>query len=143
MSRILTVNNHGFATFAVLPRTHKRANLNGRILSMKGKKTKEGEIETQGSASLSVVSACFILAIAVLSAGAFYLYQVNDLATKGYEMKAAESRIADLEKQNKDMEIKGVELRSMYNIEKSTQDLNLVNTQNVSYVEMNSPVAMK
>ena len=144
MSRILTVNSYNFGTFGSFsPRQKGKINLQGRVLSMKEKKTKENKDEARDGAGLSLVSTCFLLVLLVLSAGAFYLYQVNDLATKGYEMKEVENRIADLEKQSKNMEIKEVELRSMYNIEKSTGDLNLVSAQNISYVEMNGPVAMK
>jgi hypothetical protein len=110
---------------------------------MREQRIKGKKIEVQGSAKLSTVSACFLLAAGVIITGSFYLYQVNDLATKGFEMKEAENRIAQLEKEGKKMEIREVELRSMYNIEESTKDLNLINAQNVTYVEMNSPVAMK
>lgn len=143
MSRILTVNNHSFGNFAVLSRTNKGASSKGRVLSMRGQKMKEKKIKAQGSAKLSVVSACFLLVAGIIASGSVYLYQVNDLATKGFEMKEVENRIAGLEKEGKKMEIREVELRSMYNIEESTKDLNLVNAQNVTYVEMNSPVAMK
>lgn len=94
-----------------------------------------------GNSGLS--SLCFMLCAVIIFFGAFYLYQVNDLATKGYEIKEAENRIANLEKENKKMQIREVELRSMYNLEKATQNLDLVSAQNASYLEMNSPVAMK
>ena len=144
MSRILTINSRSFApSESLAPRTRNKTNVDSRILSMRGKKSKENErSEARGSARRGLVAACFLLIVFVLFSGAFYLYQVNDLATKGYKMKEAENRIAELEKESKKMEIREVELRSMYNVEKSTQDLNLVNTQNISYVEMNSPVAM-
>lgn len=75
--------------------------------------------------------------------GAFYLYQVNSIATKGYEIRDLESQIHDLQKESKKMEIREVELRSMDNIEKASQNLNLVNSDQVTYVEINGPVAMK
>jgi len=84
-----------------------------------------------------------VLVVMIFISGAFYLYQVNDLATKGYEIRDIENQIQVLEKESKKMKIKEVELRSMYNIEKSTQELNLVSPQSVTYVEMDSSVAMK
>jgi hypothetical protein len=95
----------------------------------------------QGKAGMA--STLFLLAFLTIVAGRFYLYQVNDLATKGYEIRDIENRIAQLEKDGKNLQIKEVELRSMYNLEKATQDLNLVNAQNVSYLEMDNSVAMK
>lgn len=96
-----------------------------------------------GSAGLSIIGACFLLAFGVIILGAYYLYQVNDLATKGYEMKDMETKIQQLEKDGKKLQIREVELRSMYNLEKATENLDLVNAQNVTYVEMKSPVAMR
>ena len=96
-----------------------------------------------GGARVSLLSACFFLITGMVALGACYLYQVNDLATKSYEMKDMETRIQELQKEGKKMQIKEIELRSMYNLEKATENLELVNAQNVTYVEMKSPMAMK
>jgi predicted PurR-regulated permease PerM len=110
---------------------------------MNDKKTTRIRNNNLGGAGLSLLSVCFVLIVVVVTLGAYYLYQVNDLATKGYEMKDMEIRIQQLQKENKKMQIKEIELRSMYNLEKATENLDLVNAQNVTYVEMKSPVAMK
>lgn len=96
-----------------------------------------------GSAKINLVSLVFVVAISTFIAGAFYLYQVNNIATKSYEIRDLENQIQELSKESKKMEIREVELRSMYNIEKASQDLNLVNSADVTYVEMGGPVAMK
>lgn len=140
MSRILTING-GYHSFSLRSKGNIKQRSN--ILSMKEKKTKETVGEVKKKSRSSLVNCCFFLAFILATTGSFYLYQVNDLATKGYEMKEAEGRIKELEKESKRMEIKEVELRSMYNIEKSTKELDLVNAQNITYIEMNSPVAMK
>ena len=75
--------------------------------------------------------------------GFFYLYQVNDLATKGYEMGKIEKEIADLSEVNKDNRIKEVELKSLYNIEKTAETSNLVSARGITYLNLNGPVAMK
>lgn len=41
------------------------------------------------------------------------------------------------------MEIREIELRSMYNIEKSLQDIGLVNSNEIVYAEINKSVAMR
>jgi hypothetical protein len=96
-----------------------------------------------GSVQLNWVSLIFVVIIGICMCGAFYLYQVNDSVTKGYEIRELESRIQNLNKESKKMEIKEVELKSMYNIEKASQDLNLVSSGEVSYIEINGPVAMR
>lgn len=143
MSRIITVNSLNFAPGGFRPRKEKRVRINGRVLAMNDKKTIRMANANLGSAGLSIIGACFLLAFGVIILGAYYLYQVNDLATKGYEMKDMETKIQQLEKDGKKLQIREVELRSMYNLEKATENLDLVNAQNVTYVEMKSPVAMR
>lgn len=92
---------------------------------------------------MDLKSACLILVAAVVFSGAFYLFQVNSLAAKGYELKELQKNLASLQETNKKGRIQEVELMSMYNIEKVTQDLDLVNLSNVTYLELNGPVAMK
>ncbi len=104
---------------------------------------KEKRQLVSGSVKISLMALAFVLAAAVIFSGALYLYQVNSLATQGYEIKNIEDQIRDIEKENKKLKIKEVELKSMYNIEKSTQDLNLVSPADISYVEIESPVSMK
>ncbi len=84
----------------------------------------------------------FLIASLVI-VGAAYLYQVNSIAAKGYEIREKETRIQDLKKESQQLKIKEVELKSMYNIEKSMDDLNLVTSPVVSYLEENGPMAMK
>lgn len=96
-----------------------------------------------GSAQLNLVSLAFVLAIFIAFGGAFYLYQVNDIATKGYEIRDLQNKIDDLNKEGKKLEIQSVQLRSMDNIEKASQGLNLINSTDVSYVQIDGPMAMK
>ena len=85
----------------------------------------------------------FVLAALIFLVGALYLYQVNSIATKGYELKEVENKIQESEKEINKLKIKEVELKSMYNIEKSTEDMDLVVSSDVSYLDMPGPVAMK
>jgi hypothetical protein len=146
MSRVITLNNCGLRGTDYKSRQNVRERLNcSKVLSMSDKKTSKIKIETKqkGNSKILFLSLSGVLVLMIFVFGAFYLYQVNDLATKGYEIRDIENRIQTLEKESKKMQIKEVELRSMYNIEKSTQDLNLVNPQSITYVEMDSSVAMK
>lgn len=135
MSRVLVINNSRNCINQAQAKRIVTASNSDSLSS--AKKTNAGK------AQISLISLIFLLVVSICACGASYLYQVNDIATKGYEVRELENKIQDLNKENKKMEIKEVELRSMYNIEKSAQDLNLVNSGEITYVEINGPVAMK
>lgn len=134
MVRVLTVKN----SCAKKVRTLK----DSKSLRLK-KDFGKSESSYEGSAKMSVIAFTFFAIAFFLLSGFFYLFQVNDLATKGFEIREAENRIKDLEEAGKKLQIKETELRSMYAIEKDARGLNLVKSSNVSYIEMNGPMAMK
>jgi hypothetical protein len=101
------------------------------------------KIANQGSAPIGLVGACFTVIVFLVLAGGFYLYQVNDLATKGYDIRKLETEIQDLKKQSQQFKIKEVELQSMENIERSRESLNLVSSSEFSYAQIEGPVAMR
>jgi hypothetical protein len=142
MPNIITISGSSGRNYAKEPIQNKTAAI-GKILSMSGKPSRKFNVSPQGSARIGLISWSVAIFATIVVAGAFYLYQVNDLATKGYEIKEIESQIQELQKNSQRMKIREVELKSMYNIEKATEDLNLVNPQTVSYLEINGPVAMK
>ena len=144
MLRSLVLNNCGVRSFGCDSRSKAKGHANGsKVLSMSGKKESKIKLKQKSSSGMFIPFFTAVLVVMIFISGAFYLYQVNDLATKGYEIRDIENQIEVLEKESKKMKIKEVELRSMYNIEKSTQELNLVSPQSVTYVEMDSSVAMK
>lgn len=118
------------------------SNLGSRINKSRPSK-EEKRLVASGSTKISLMALSFVLVAAVLFSGAFYLFQVNSIATQGFEIKKIENTIQDEEKENKKLKIKEIELKSMYNIEKATQEFNLVSPEDISYVEINGPVAMK
>lgn len=118
------------------------SNLGRRVNSSRPRK-EEKKLMASGSVKISLVAWFLILAMAIIFSGAFYLFQVNSIATQGFEIKKIENKIQDAEKENKKLKIKEIELKSMYNIEKATQEFNLVSPEDISYVEIDGPVAMK
>lgn len=144
MSRVITLNSYSLGSARLQSRSEAKGQANrSKILSMGNKKIPKIENSAKGNSKITFMALMAVLIASILISGAFYLYQVNDLATKGYEIRDIENRIQNLDKENKKMQIKEVELRSMYNIEKSSQELNLVNPANITYLEMESSVAMK
>jgi hypothetical protein len=143
MSRVITASSYDIKGFFGVPsrRAKKPERVTPRVLHMRGKKNIQSKDES-GKGTIKFNSLA-VLSFLIVAMGTFYLYQVNDLATKGFEIREMEKHIQELQKNSKQMQIKEVELRSMYNIEKSIQELNLVNPSIISYLEINGPVAMK
>ena len=100
---------------------------------------KSSEPAGRTNVSVGIIFLIFITFIL----GGLYLFQVNNVAVQGIDMREAEIKIHNLKSEKKKMEIKEVELKSMYQIEKSTKDLDLVNADTVSYMELDNSVAMK
>lgn len=145
MQKVITASSFGWQSggFQAKRRAQKKAFKGLKILSM-GKNSNSKSIPGhENEFFVGVKKTGLALVAAVILFGAFYLYQVNNLATKGYEMKEVESHIQKLQSDSQRLKIRETELRSMYNMEKATQELNLVNSRSVSYLEINGPVAMK
>lgn len=85
-------------------------------------------------ASLIVLSVFFV---------AFYLWQINDLATKGFQIKGLEEKIASIRENNKNLELQATDLQSLSNIEKLEKDLNMVKVNKVEYISTFNPVAVR
>jgi cell division protein FtsB len=85
-----------------------------------------------------------ILVTIICWAGVMYVFQVNQLATMGYEMKKKESSIDDLLKNNKQLELEAAQLKSIYSLEDHKESLKMKKPQEVSVleVEFEKPVAM-
>jgi len=108
-----------------------------------GVKVRERMAGEKGSVKINFMGIFFSFIFIVSLLGGIYLYQVNDLVGKGYEFKEIENKLEKLKKENEQEKMKEVELRSMRNIEKSIENLNLVSSNEVSFLEINGPVAMK
>lgn len=144
MSQVLTRSRYSWLGTEL--NNNKKVGVNCRILSMYGygkNKQKITEESIHLDNGFGRKSMLLILMLGILFGGAFYLYEVNDRATKGYEIREVENRVRELEKESKKMKIKEVELRSMYNLEKATEEFDLVSSNNAIYLEMPGPVAMK
>jgi cell division protein FtsL len=142
MSRTLVIQNGWFENNAPKAKLSdgKKVFFGKNISRKRVAGKKESEL---GGAKIKLVSVCFVFLIIIFLSGIVYLYQVNSLATQGFEIKKIENEIKTVEKENKQLQIKEIELRSMNNIEKATEGLNLVNSSNVTYIEVAGPVAMK
>ncbi len=80
-----------------------------------------------------VVFLCFLVP-------AIYLGIINTSAVKGYEIKKVEQKIEELKKENKQLQIQEAELNSFYNIKDNIGNLNMVEVDEVVYIDDNEGV---
>lgn len=73
-----------------------------------------------------------------------YIFQINQLATMGQEINGKEQALVELQEVNKALEIQVAQLRSSYHFETERKRLNLVNPDQVSFIEIerNTEMAM-
>ena len=87
------------------------------------------------------ISPVFVVLACTVFSGLFYIYSVNQTAIKGVAIRDAEKAVADQQKNNESLKIKEAELESLYSIEDSSKQLNMVDATNVKYIDATSTVA--
>lgn len=95
------------------------------------------------SSGMEWVNLSFLLVVLICLLGVGYIFEVNRVATQGYEIRELEKRVQDLKDKNEKLKIREAELRSMYNIEQNSKDLDMVAPKDVSYMQLPGNVAMK
>jgi cell division protein FtsL len=88
-----------------------------------------------GFAKIKLLAIFLCLLVCVI-----YLGVINTIAVKGYEVKKVEQKIEELRRENKQLEIEEAELNSFYNIKDSIGNLNMVEAQEVVYIDNNENV---
>jgi cell division protein FtsL len=78
-----------------------------------------------------------LLFVAIFVAGLFYLVQVNGLATKGYQIRDLENKVAVLKETNKKLEVEVTELRSTARVNQEIEKLNMVTVARFEYLRAN------
>ena len=136
--RAAALTSYGSRDWGVYLRAKKRAQKREDSFSWL-----ESARNLPGKIKISLMAGTLMAGAIAVILGALYLYQINSIAAKGYEIREIEDQIKELNQENEKLKIKEVELKSMYNIEKSMKDLDLVSSSSISYVEMEKPVAMK
>ena len=95
------------------------------------KKYQAGKIS---SATLTLtLGVIIVMSVAFLSF--FYLGQVLGTASQGSDIADLEENIVHLREQQKELELEGAQLRSIQTIEDRVQELNLVATDKVTYLD--------
>jgi len=72
-----------------------------------------------------------------------YIAQANNMATKGYQIKDIEHKIAELKKSKRDLESKSLELQSLSALTLKLNGLEMVDSKEAVYLYQNSQTALK
>jgi cell division protein FtsL len=92
------------------------------------KKTK-----TAPASNLLAINLAVVALIAIC--GFVYLFQVNALGTRGYEIRQLEQKIKVLQTENKGLQIQSSSLSSITQIQKEAEGLGMVPANNITYIK--------
>ena len=80
----------------------------------------------------------------ILFVGLSYLYFTNQTATGGFDIKGMENQITEMEKDNRQLEIKTTEMQALQLIENASENLEMVATTSIEYLPaVGSTVAIR
>ena len=100
-------------------------------------------IPTCPSLTLNFKKIAFLgIALLVFSFG-FYIFQVQAIINKEYQVEKYGQTIADVSRNNSFLEIEAVGLNSLENIEKKIENLNLVKVEEVRYIIISEDYLVK
>lgn len=77
-----------------------------------------------------------LLVVCLIVLGIGYLAEINSLSTKGFALKALESRKSELQQQQKDLQVQLTEARATENIMNKIEKLSMVPVYSVSYIKV-------
>ncbi|MBU1119466.1 septum formation initiator family protein [Patescibacteria group bacterium] len=114
----------------------------GKYLTVTRKKNRKGVRNRTLSQPFRVGPVTLTIAIVVLFCvlSLFFLTQVFQSSTTGFEVSALQDEIEELKDQNKDLEVKAAELRSLDSIERSVEEINMVPVQDMVYIKSTGSV---
>lgn len=75
------------------------------------------------------------LLVAIVLIGVSYLFQVNALGTKGYQIRQLEVKLDQLQAEQKNLKVQSSSLQSINRIEEEANKLNFVPAGNVTYIK--------
>ncbi len=88
-----------------------------------------------GGKTVSTYRLNLSILVSSLLLGLVYLFVVNSLGTKGYEIKKLDLQLRQLEADQKNLQLQTSDLQSINRIETEAQKLNYVPNTNVTYLK--------
>gem|GEM_PF-6621045 len=86
-----------------------------------------------------IVMSCSCLFMMVV----FYVFSINALATKGYEMRSIETTLSELTETHKQMHIEEAQLTSLYRIRQVSTELLLDSSEDIRIIHDAGQFAMR
>ena len=77
------------------------------------------------------------LVVLIVAFGFIYLFQINTLGTRGYEIRQLEQSIKVMQTENKALQIQSSTLSSITKIQQEAETLNMVPATEVTYLKEN------
>lgn len=87
------------------------------------------------SAIMPKINFGMLIFAALVMFGLLYLFQVNSISTKGYEVSRLQKQVQTLTESAKRLELESAELKSIQGIEARVKTLNMVPSAGVNYVK--------
>ena len=84
-----------------------------------------------------------LLVLLIILFSVLYIVQANNVATDGYRIQEHKNKRAGLQLENKNLELRLSEVRSLGFLEEKVEDLNMIKIGKVEYVSPVSEVAAK
>ncbi len=85
----------------------------------------------------------FWLSLLLVSLILWYAFNVNKIATLGYQIKNTEKNIQELKNENDELKIKSSELKSIGILETKAGDIGMINPEEVDYLNVVEGLALK
>ena len=96
--------------------------------------------KTKSSVSTKILNLSIL--IAMIFFGLLYMFEVNTLGTKAYEIRNLEQQVRQIEETQKNLQIQASDLQSINHIQTNAQQLNFVPATNITYLK-DSDFALK
>lgn len=90
--------------------------------------------KTKGDSSSALHMNLAVLVL-IVTFGFLYIFQINSLGTRGYEIRQMEQKIKVLQAENKALQIESSSLSSITTIQKDAETMNMVPANNVIYIK--------
>lgn len=87
-----------------------------------------------------VIKFLFVL---IVICGFYYIAGVNNLSTKGFELKELKQQAKDLENKNKELELKMMALQSLNNLSERVKVLGMVSADRTKYISSEAETVAK
>lgn len=84
-----------------------------------------------------------LIILVMFFVGSVYAIQINNMATKGFAVRSLETKILQLKKQNQQLSLQLTEMQTISNIKQRAGDLNLVEVNNLKYIDITPVLAQR